>query len=202
MLAEIDLLTEWFMPLALGRAAQVAEIAEHRALWRDALSALPTYPPVFVHRDYHAQNLLWLPERTRALRTGILDFQDAVAGKKSYDLVSLLEDARRDVDPELALAMTERYLLAMRSLGLAFDRDAHRAEMAVTAAQRNAKIVGIFARLSKRDGKPRYLTYLPRVWGYLERDLAHPSLARLRTWYDRVIPHARRVASRYEGVLA
>jgi hypothetical protein len=140
-------------------------------------------PSVFVHRDYHAQNLLWLPERDGLARVGLIDFQDAVAGTRSYDLISLIEDARRDVDPALAEAMTRRYIAATGA-----GDAAHRAEMAVMAAQRNAKIAGIFARLHKRDGKPRYLDYLPRVWGYLNKDLEHPALAPLKAWYDRAIP--------------
>jgi len=187
LLAETDLMTEWFLPLALNRKARADEIAEHRELWRDILKPVVNAPPVFVHRDYHAQNLLWLGGREGAARAGMIDFQDAVAGAKSYDLISLLEDARRDVSPELAEAMTRRYLQTAN-----LDEESHRAEMAVMAAQRNAKIAGIFARLYVRDAKPRYLSYLPRVWGYLNRDLAHPALAPLKTWYDKTIPHAHR----------
>jgi aminoglycoside/choline kinase family phosphotransferase len=183
LIAETDLMTEWFLPLALGRAATEDEIATHRARWREVLTPVLDTPPVFVHRDYHAQNLLWLPERDGLARVGVIDFQDAVAGSRSYDLISLVEDARRDVAPELAEAMTQRYIAAT-----GVDAALFRAEMAVMAAQRNAKIAGIFARLYKRDGKPRYLDYLPRVWGYLNRDLEHPALAPLKAWYDRTIP--------------
>jgi aminoglycoside/choline kinase family phosphotransferase len=192
LLAEIDLMTEWFMPLALGRGAHAEEVEEHQAHWRGVLRAMPGPSPVFVHRDYHAQNLMWLPKRVGAARVGVIDFQDAVAGTKSYDLISLIEDARRDVPAELGPAMTERYLEAMTAHGV--DPEQHRAEMAVMAAQRNAKIAGIFARLYKRDNKPRYLAYLPRVWGYLNRDLEHPALAPLKAWYDRVIPMNLRTA--------
>ncbi len=192
LLAEIDLMTEWFLPLALGRKATDEEVAEHRALWRAALERQRRKGDVFVHRDYHAQNLIWLPKRQGNARVGVIDFQDAVAGARSYDLVSLVEDARRDVSPELAEAMTEHYLEAMTKQGKPLDAAAHRAEMALLAAQRNAKIVGIFARLFKRDGKPRYLGYLPRVWGYLNRDLEHPALAGLKSWYDRTIPADKR----------
>ena len=193
LVAETDLLTEWFLPLALGRVASDAEVAEHRALWNAALAGIETSRKVFVHRDYHAQNLLWLPERAGVARVGLIDFQDAVAGSAAYDLISLTEDARRDVTPEIAEAATAHYLSVLRAQGTPVDEEAFRREMAVMAAQRNAKIVGIFARLYKRDGKPRYLAFLPRVWGYLERDLAHPALADLRAWYDRVIPPAQRV---------
>jgi N-acetylmuramate 1-kinase len=147
---------------------------------------------VLVHRDYHAQNLLWLPERKGLERVGLIDFQDAVAGSAAYDLISLVEDARRDVSPAIAEHTTRHYLTTMRAQGKTLDEDSFRAEMAVMAAQRNAKIVGIFARLFARDGKRRYLGYLPRVWSYLENDLRHPLLADLSAWYDRVLPKARR----------
>lgn len=188
LIAEVDLMTDWFMPLALGRKAHPEEIEEHRSLWRNALSTVLSGASVFVHRDFHAQNLMWLPDRHGEARVGLIDFQDAVAGSRSYDLISLIEDARRDVAPELAEAMTGRYLDAMQAQGASVDPDTHRAEMAVMAAQRNSKIAGIFARLYKRDGKPRYLNHLPRVWRYLERDLEHPSLAGLKSWYDAAIP--------------
>ena len=196
LLAEIDLLTEWYLPHALNRAATADEIAEHRSLWRVALAGIAAAPRVFVHRDYHAQNLLWLPQRDGVARTGLIDFQDAVAGSRAYDIVSLLEDARRDVDPSVARAALRHYLDTMAAQGTPLDEAAFAAEMAAMAAQRNAKIVGIFARLFRRDGKPRYLALLPRVWGHLTNDLAHPSLADLRAWYDRTIPLATRLAKK------
>jgi N-acetylmuramate 1-kinase len=199
LIAETDLMLEWFLPLALGRRPTEAEYREHRILWRAALDATADSEPVFVHRDYHAQNLMWLPERQGLARIGLIDFQDAVAGSRAYDLISLVEDARRDVSPELAEITTIHYLAAMRAQSTPLDETRFRAEMAVMAAQRNAKIVGIFARLFVRDGKRRYLSYLPRVWTYLERDLTHPSLADLRAWYDRVIPRARRTLPEMES---
>ncbi len=188
LLAETDLLTEWFLPLALGRAATDSERAEHRALWRTALDKIAGADRVLVHRDFHAQNLMWLPEREGLAKVGLIDFQDAVAGSPAYDLISLTEDARRDVSPALAELALAHYLAAAGAQGNPADEAQLRTEMAVMAAQRNAKIVGIFARLYQRDGKPRYLALLPRVWGYLERDLSHPALAALRAWYDRTIP--------------
>jgi aminoglycoside/choline kinase family phosphotransferase len=192
MLAETDLITDWFIPAALGRPAREDEVQQHRALWRDALASF-TRPAVFVHRDYHVHNLFWLPARKGAARVGLIDFQDALAGGNAYDLISLLEDARREVTPELSDAMTARYLARRRGEGMAVDEAPFRAEAAVLAAQRNAKIIGIFARLWKRDNKPRYLAYIPRVWRYMERDLAHPALAPLKAWYDRVIPREARM---------
>ena len=195
LLAETDLLTEWFAPLALGRPLTGEEAATHHALWRAVLGRLEDGRRVFVHRDYHAQNLLWLPARDGVYRVGLIDFQDAVAGSAAYDLISLTEDARRDVSPAVAQAATAHYLAVMQAQGTPVDESTFRREMAIMAAQRNAKIVGIFARLYKRDGKPRYLELLPRVWGYLERDLQHPALAELRGWYDRVIPRDKRAVT-------
>jgi aminoglycoside/choline kinase family phosphotransferase len=190
LVAETDLLVEWFLPLALAREATEQEITAHRSLWRGVLAKLPEGQRVFVHRDYHAQNLIWMPHRAEPV--GLIDFQDAVAGSRAYDLISLTEDARRDVPPDLAEFTVQAYLKAAAADGAPVDEAAFRREMAVMAAQRNAKIVGIFARLYKRDGKARYLDLLPRVWGYLERDLTHPALAELRDWYDAVIPKSKR----------
>lgn len=197
LIAETDLLPEWFLPAALGHALDAEEIEQHRALWRAALKPPASTDRVFVHRDYHAQNLFWLPSRTGASRVGMIDFQDAVAGAPAYDLVSLLEDARRDVPRALADAMLDRYL-AHSDGGI--DAAHFRAQAAILAAQRNAKIVGIFARLAIRDKKPRYLAFLPRVWSYMERDLEHPALHALKTWYDRKVPpETRRRALTAQG---
>jgi aminoglycoside/choline kinase family phosphotransferase len=196
LLAETELLIEWYLPHALGRAATAEEIAGHRSLWQAALANIAASPPVFIHRDYHAQNLLWLPQRAGMARTGLIDFQDAVAGSKAYDLVSLLEDARRDVDPAVAKAARRHYLDTMSAQGTPLDEAAFAAELAAIAAQRNAKILGIFARLHRRDGKPRYLALMPRVWGHLTSDLGHPSLAPLRAWYDRTIPPETRFSGK------
>jgi aminoglycoside/choline kinase family phosphotransferase len=197
LVAEAQLLADWFLGAALGRKIEAEEREEHRNLWRAALAPLASAPRVFVHRDYHAQNLFWLPSRSGPARVGMIDFQDAVAGAPAYDLISLLEDARRDVSAELGQAMVSRYL-ARSDAGA--NADAFRATAALLAAQRNAKIIGIFARLAIRDAKPRYLDYLPRVWGYMERDLEHPALHTLKAWYDRKIPRdMRRNALRVKG---
>jgi hypothetical protein len=200
MLAETDLLTEWFLPLASGQPVSDATRAEHRALWREALAAMPHAAPVFVHRDYHAQNLMWLPGRAGVARVGMVDFQDALAGHPAYDLISLLEDARREVTPAMSDFMTALYLSRAHADGMAVDDAAFRAAAALLAAQRNAKIIGIFARLWKRDGKPRYLAHLPRVWRYMERDLAHPALGKLKAWYDRAVPGELRGTPKVEGI--
>ena len=198
MLAETNLVLEWFLPLALERAATDAEVEHHRKLWTAALDDLSTARPVFVHRDYHAQNLLWLPERDGVAQVGLIDFQDAVAGSPAYDLISLTEDARRAVSPELAEHTLQHYLAALAEDGARMNEDQFRRDMALMAAQRNIKIVGIFARLFKRDGKRRYLSLLPLVWSYLDRDLAHPALADLRNFYDRLIPVEKRTVPHLE----
>ena len=176
LLREAELLLDWYAP-DLGSAAA----ADYRAIWRDLLPAARAGGEGFVYVDYHADNLLWLPARSGLARVGLLDFQDARFGPPAYDLASLLEDARRDVDPGLAGAMVERYLAARPEL----DADATRAAYALLAAQRNAKILGLFARLAQRDGKPHYLALQPRVRAHLRRDLGHPLLTPLRLWFAR-----------------
>lgn len=136
-----------------------------------------------VLRDYHAENLIWLPARRGAARVGLLDYQDALAGAPAYDLVSLLEDARRDTAPALRAAMIARYLAASGA-----DEETFRAGYAALGAQRNLKIIGIFARLWLRDGKPHYLGLIARVWAHLAHDLAHPALAPLAAFVARHVP--------------
>jgi N-acetylmuramate 1-kinase len=172
LLREAALVTEWYAP--------DAPADDYRAIWQDLLPHVRVGADGFVYVDYHADNLLWLPGREGHAKIGLLDFQDARLGPPAYDLVSLLEDARRDVPPDLADAMTLRYLAARPEL----DGQAFRAAYAVLGAQRNAKILGLFSRLARRDGKPAYLALLPRVAGHLKRDLEHPLLAPLRAWCD------------------
>lgn len=171
---EAGLLTEWYCP-AIGLA--VDEEAYVRA-WDAVLPIVEqsASPVVTVLRDYHAENIM-LIDRAASHGLGLLDFQDALAGHPAYDLVSLLQDARRDVPPALEAAMLDHYR-AIAKPPADFD-----AAYAVLGAQRNAKIIGIFTRLWKRDGKPRYLSYLPRMWDLLERDLAHPALAPVAGWF-------------------
>jgi hypothetical protein len=192
--AEVDLAPEWLYPLAMGRALPNEAWAEWNELWQATLAGLAARGGVIVLRDYHAENLFWLPDRQGFARVGLIDFQDGLRGLPAYDLVSLLEDARRDVEPALGLAMMERYLSAARVRDARFDAQAFRAQAAILGAQRNAKILGIFSRLWRRDGKGQYLKLIPRVWGYMERDLEAPDLAGLRRWFDRHIPPARRIA--------
>ncbi|HWV12723.1 MAG TPA: phosphotransferase, partial [Sphingobium sp.] len=180
---EAGLLTEWYCP-AIGLS--VAEESYTRA-WDAVLPIVEqsASPAVTVLRDYHAENIM-LIDRPEVRGLGLLDFQDALAGHPAYDLVSLLQDARRDVPPEVEAAMIAHYKSIINPPG---DFDA---AYAVLGAQRNAKIIGIFTRLWKRDGKPRYLTFLPRMWDLLERDLAHPALAPVAGWFAENIPAEKR----------
>jgi N-acetylmuramate 1-kinase len=188
MEAEVMLLADWFIPAASGSPLNTDARGEFVSAWRDALSQLDPAAPVMVLRDYHAENLMWMEGRAGIARAGLLDFQDALAGSPAYDLISLTEDARREVRVELAHLMTRRYIAGRRARVAGFDEDAFRFAAALLAAQRNTKIVGIFARLWKRDGQLRYTQHLPRMWGYLERDLSHPALHVLRSWFDRYVP--------------
>lgn len=189
--AEADLLIDWFWPRIHGDKAPAAARAAYRAAWADALEAMRPKRAVIVLRDFHADNLLWLEGRSGVARTGVIDFQDALRGHRAYDMVSLLEDARRDVSPALAGAMLERYCLAAAEKG-AFDEAGFRAGYAALGAQRNAKILGIFARLADRDGKPHYLKFMPRVWAHFENDLTHPLMANLKAWTDEHFPKDKR----------
>jgi len=172
---EAALLPEWYTP-AVGLDV---DGEGYRAAWDQVFAHALADKPVTVLRDYHVENLMLVgPERT----LGLLDFQDALAGHPAYDLVSLLQDARRDVEPSIEEAMLKRYLAATGE-GEAFLNAYH-----VLGAQRNAKILGIFTRLWKRDGKPRYAALCPRVWAYLERDLSQPVLAPVAAWFDDNVP--------------
>jgi aminoglycoside/choline kinase family phosphotransferase len=144
----------------------------------------------WVLRDYHSPNLMWLPGRVGIRRVGILDFQDALRGPLAYDLVSLLQDARLDVPEALEAELRDRYCAARAAQSQHFSSDQFVFLYAMLGAQRNSKILGIFARLAKRDGKRGYLNHIPRVARYLERDLAHPALAQLRAFYARELPPA------------
>jgi aminoglycoside/choline kinase family phosphotransferase len=180
---EARLLTEWYCPAQ----SLTADAAGYTKAWEQVLSQLlpRQRPGVCVLRDYHAENIMLLGSTERQ---GLLDFQDALNGHKAYDLVSLLQDARRDVSAELETEMFDYYV---EQTGIGPD---FLADYAVLGAQRNAKIVGIFVRLWKRDGKARYLGYIPRVWALLERDLTHPALAPVAQWFDTNIPQHLREA--------
>ena len=182
------LLPEWYLPAATGKPTPPEEIESYRAAWRQCLAHLPdSAGDTLLLRDYHKDNLLWLPQRPGVRACGLLDFQDAQRGHASYDLVSLIEDARRDVSPAIHSACIARYIGAT---GL--DAADFRTGFALMAAQRHARIIGLFVRLLERDGKPDYLPHLPRVWRMFERALTHEAVAPLRAWVERLLPPALR----------
>ena len=185
-LDEVTLFTDWYCP-ALGLDVDVAGFA---AAWQSVLApvARDGLGPVTVLRDFHAENVMLVHGRDGVSRLGLLDFQDALAGHPAYDLASVLEDARRDVPAGIERAMIDRYVAATGH-GEAFEQ----AYWAL-AAKRNTRILGVFTRLWKRDGKPHYTAFQPRMWGLLERDLARPGLAPIRDWFDRNVAAEHRAA--------
>jgi aminoglycoside/choline kinase family phosphotransferase len=187
LLIEVELLPDWYLPKLEARISD-SKRDSYLALWRDALLPAVAAPPTWVLRDFHSPNLLWLPQREGVARIGLLDFQDAVMGAAAYDVASLLQDARVDVPELMEIALLSRYTRARLTADPTFDAPGFVQLYATLAAQRASKILGIFARLERRDGKPQYLRHLPRVWGYLQRSLAHPALAPLKTWYRVNVP--------------
>ncbi len=190
MLVETSLLIDWLWPALHGEPAPEALREEYFALWRPLLESVAKQDLGWVLRDYHSPNLIWLPDREGVKRVGLLDFQDALRGPLAYDLVSLLQDARLDVPEALEAELLARYCAGRGAQSQHFSSDQFRTLYATLGAQRNSKILGIFARLAKRDGKRGYLAHIPRVARYLERDLARPALAELRRFYARELPQA------------
>jgi tRNA threonylcarbamoyl adenosine modification protein YjeE len=186
-LIEVELLLDWYVPHRGGTVDEEGR-KQFLSLWRAALTRAATGPVHWALRDFHSPNLLWLADRTGIARVGLLDFQDAVIGPPAYDVASLLQDARVDVPETMEFALLGRYAQARQTDDPHFNLHGFVALYALMAAQRATKILGIFARLDRRDGKPQYLRHLPRVWGYLRRSLAQPTLAPLKAWYDAHVP--------------
>lgn len=180
LLGEASLLTEWYLPALTGAPCPAPAHEAWLAAWRLVFASLPTTPSVFVHRDYHVDNLMRLAGRDGVAACGLLDFQDALIGSPAYDLVSLIEDARRDLTPGLGEHIRDRYLSALP------DTDARSLDAWCHAlgAQRHAKVAGIFVRLRDRDGKSGYIRHLPRVLRLFRRTIAHPVLAPVQRWAD------------------
>ena len=185
-LDELMLFPDWYCP-AVGLEV---DRDGYREAWSQVLGpvAADGLGPVTVLRDYHAENIMLVEGRDGVAHFGLLDFQDALAGHPAYDLASVLEDARRDVPPEIERAMLDRYIAATGQCA-AFE-----ASYWALAAQRNTRILGVFTRLWKRDGKPGYRRFQPRMWGLLERDLSHMVLAVVRDWFDANVPASARAA--------
>lgn len=188
LMIEARLLLDWYWPQVTGRTPSPSQVCEFEELWTEALAPILAAPPAWVLRDVHSPNLLWLPERAGLAKVGLIDFQDALAGHAAYDLASLLFDARLNVPAALEAELLAYALAQRRARNPAFDAGHFALAYATLAAQRNTKILGIFARLAQRDGKPGYLKHFPRIRSYLARALAHAGLADLSDWYRRNLP--------------
>jgi aminoglycoside/choline kinase family phosphotransferase len=188
LLEEVDRLNAWYLPLIGADPLPDAVRAAYLDIWREILPDAWRVPASLVLFDYHVDNLLLLPGREGVAACGLLDFQDAVRGPVTYDLMSLLEDARRDIAPGLVADMKARYRGAFPDI----TDDDFSASWAVMAAQRHVRVIGTFARLKRRDGKPHYLVHMPRLWRYMDACLTHPVLAGLKDWFDTHVPPALR----------
>lgn len=184
MLIEVELLLDWYVPAVTGHPAEQALRDDFRCLWDALIDRLQRAEMNLVMRDFHSPNIIWRPERSGFDRLGVIDFQDALVGPAAYDMASLAMDARVTVPEEIETVTVNAYVAARKSAGN-FDAGAFAEAYAIMAAQRNSKILGIFVRLDRRDGKPDYLKHLPRIRDYLRRALAHPALADLRDFYIR-----------------
>lgn len=189
---ETALLLDWYWPALFGAPAPKDKRQSYEAAWSPIFDGVLADLSHWMLRDYHSPNLIALDGHAPPKDVGLIDFQDALRGPPAFDLVSLLQDARIAVAPELERELLERYISKVRQSEPEFDAEQFRFSYAALGAQRNTKILGIFARLAKRDGKRQYLAHLPRIWGYLARDLAHPRLKPVRAWYDAHIPPALR----------
>ena len=181
---ETELLLDWYVPHHLNKELSANARSQFVSLWRATLTPVTEQEPVWTLRDYHSPNLLWLPERDGIKRIGIIDFQDAVMGHPSYDLVSLLQDARLPISEEMEMRLLRHYVDSRRSKQMGFNFRDFVQSYAILGAQRATKILGIFVRLNIRDNKPDYLRHIPHVEAYLRRNLKHPALAALYDWYQ------------------
>jgi aminoglycoside/choline kinase family phosphotransferase len=188
MRIETELLLDWYWPAVHGAPCPEAVRAQFNTIWDAIFERLDKEPKGWVLRDYHSPNLIDLPDRPAPRNVGIIDFQDALVGSHAYDLVSLLQDARLDVPAALEAELLEHYIARVKGEDSTFYEAGFRFAYAALGCQRNTKILGIFARLAKRDGKRAYLAHIPRIWGYLARGLTHGELAPLAAWYERYFP--------------
>ena len=190
MLVEVELALDWYAPAVARVAVPSGARMQFLALWRELLSPILSQRTTWTLRDYHSPNLHWLAEREGFARIGLIDFQDAVIGPPAYDLASLLQDARVDVPDDLEMRLAALYVRRRTAADPGFDAQSFAAAYAAMGAQRATKILGLFARLDKRDGKPQYLSHLPRIERYLKKNLAHPLLRPLALWYQNHLPRA------------
>lgn len=189
LLKEANLFTEWYMPAVFGKKTDPAVAKEYEELWLKLFAKIHATPQTMVLRDYHVDNLMIVPGKTGLEQCGLLDFQDALHGSIIYDIMSLLEDARRDIAPDLYKTMQDRYITGVGIKNV----EEFKTAWAILAAQRHAKVLGIFVRLCVRDHKPKYLVHIQRLWRLIERALQHPVLSELKIWFDKNVPAEYRI---------
>ena len=190
MLVEVELVLDWYAPAIARVTPPSGARMQFLAIWRELLGPILADPTTWTLRDFHSPNLHWLADRQGLKRIGLIDFQDAVIGPPAYDVASLLQDARVDVPEDLEMRLAALYMRRRTAVDAAFDTQRFAAAYAAMGAQRATKILGLFARLDKRDKKPDYLRHLPRIERYLARNLAHPLLQPLAVWYRNHLPRA------------
>ncbi len=190
MLVEVELVIDWYAPAVARVAVPSGARMQFLAIWRELLQPMLAGPTTWTMRDYHSPNLHWLPQREGIAQIGLIDFQDAVIGPPAYDLASLLQDARVDIPADLEMRLVGLYVRRRSAVDSGFDVQSFAAAYAAMGAQRTTKILGLFARLDKRDGKPQYLRHLRRIEGYLAKNLSHPLLRPLTLWYQNYLPRA------------
>ncbi|MBT9291218.1 tRNA (adenosine(37)-N6)-threonylcarbamoyltransferase complex ATPase subunit type 1 TsaE [Prosthecodimorpha staleyi] len=191
--AEVSVFLDWGLPHLLGRSATPDERDSFLAAWSPLFDEVLAGPATWCLRDYHSPNLLWLPDREGHRRIGILDFQDTILGHPAYDLVSIAQDARVTVPPDLEAGLLAHYLALRTAADPAFDAADFRRAYAILSVQRNTRILGVFARLKNRDGKPGYMRHYPRLWDYLDRSLREDVTLGVKLWYDAHVPEATRL---------
>ena len=188
MRAELDVPLDWFFPVVLGREASRQERDEFHGLWTALWPLMEAGPRALCLRDFHSPNILWLSGREGLARVGLIDFQDAFIGSRAYDLVSVLQDARKTVPEEREAAMLDYYVSRAGEELSGFDEEEFRAAYAAFGAERSLRLIGLWPRLLKRDAKPHYMAHMPRTKSYLRRNLAHPALGDLKRWIDKHLP--------------
>ena len=186
ILAEVDLLPQWYLPEVMNEALEEEQVNGFVSLWRGYIKQLEEVEKSLVLRDFHSPNILWLGQNSGTNRVGVIDFQDAVIGPCAYDVASLAQDARVDVSEELENVLLNHYVSKRLERNPEFDVSGFKSAYAIMAAQRATKILGIFVRLKNRDDKPGYMKHMPRIRDYLNRSLRHPDLAEMRNWMESV----------------
>ncbi|WP_293333886.1 phosphotransferase [Parvibaculum sp.] len=186
--AELDVPLDWYFPVVRGADATPSMRESYHEIWTGLRPHIDSGVETLFLRDYHSPNMIWLGARSGAARVGLIDYQDALIGNRAYDVVSFLQDARRDVPVEREQAMLALYVERAKGELPGFDEEEFRASYAVLGAERALRLIGLWPRLLKRDGKPQYMAHMPRTMDYLNRNLAHPVLAPLRAWLDVHLP--------------